>query len=438
MFTIDELVKATGGHLVQGPVQGSVRSVSIDSRLVKKGQLFIAVKGNIFDGHDFITDVVVQGVCILLVHKPVAITNPRVSVIAVHDTTRALGHLARFHRLRFKVPVIALTGSAGKTTTKEMIACVLNKKYRVLKNEGTQNNHIGVPMTLLRLRPSHDIVVLECGTNQPGDIAWLADITRPTVALFTNIGESHLEKLKNKQGVLREKWNLTKFIDRKGVVIFNRDDPLLRKTVERFCGRRIAFSLHSKIKQKLPLRFSSFDRCSNALAAYACGQLVHVAHSDIYKALDSFKFPAGREEVIHLKDRWLINDTYNANPVSMRSAVEMLNDFTVPHQRIMVAADMLELGSQSRRLHESIGRMIARSNIDVLMTVGSLARYMAQQAKKKGKRLIVFTYNDIASAKDQLNRIFDKGDVVLIKGSRDMKMERLVEHLKYSNHSNRG
>ncbi|MBI3602276.1 MAG: UDP-N-acetylmuramoyl-tripeptide--D-alanyl-D-alanine ligase [Candidatus Omnitrophica bacterium] len=436
MFTIDELIKATQGRLVQGPAKGSVRSACIDSRLIKKDQLFIAIKGDIFDGHDFITDVVAKGVRVLLVHKPVAMTNPGVSVIAVHDTTRALGHLARFHRLRFKVPVIALTGSAGKTTTKEMITGVLNKKYRVLKNEGTQNNHIGVPMTLLRLRPSHEIVVLECGTNQPGDIAWLADITRPTVVLFTNIGESHLEKLKNKQGVLREKWNLTKFMDRKGAVIFNQDDPLLRKTVERFDGRLIAFSLHNKIKQKLPFRFSSSNRCSNALAAYVCGRLFHVPHIDIYKTLDSFKFPSGREEVIHLKDRWLINDTYNANPVSMRSAIEMLNDFATPHQRIMVAADMLELGSQSRKLHESIGSVIAQSKINVLITVGHLARHMALQVKKEARQLLVFTYNDIESAAKELIKIFVPGDVVLIKGSRDMRMERLVEHLKHSNHSN--
>ena len=165
-------------------------------------------------------------------HKPVAVSNPKISVISIKDTTRALGDIARFHRLRFKIPVIALTGSAGKTTTKEMIAAVLSRKYKVLKNEGTQNNHIGVPLTLLKLKPDHRIVVLECGTNQPGDIVWLADVARPQVAVITNIGESHLEKLKTTSGVLKEKWTLTSFMGPKILVIINADDPLLSAQIQ--------------------------------------------------------------------------------------------------------------------------------------------------------------------------------------------------------------
>jgi len=229
MFTIDEIIKAVQGTLVQGPAGAKVSAVSIDSRIVKKGELFIAVKGDVFDGHDFIDGVVAKGVRVLVVHKAIEIKDPKVSVIRVKDTVRALGDIARFHRRRFKVPVIALTGSAGKTTTKEMIAAVLGRKYMVLKNEGTQNNHIGVPLTLLRLKAGHQIVVLECGTNQPGDIVWLADVARPTVAVFTNIGESHLEKLKTTQGVLKEKWDLVSFMGPKDTVIINADDVLLSK-----------------------------------------------------------------------------------------------------------------------------------------------------------------------------------------------------------------
>ena len=206
-----------------------MRSVCIDSRIVKKGELFIAVKGDVFDGHDFIDGVIAKGVRVLIVHKSIEVKDPKVSVIRVKDTIRALGDIARFHRLRFKIPVIALTGSAGKTTTKEMIAAVLGGKYKVLKNEGTQNNHIGVPLTLLKLKPAHTIVVLECGTNQPGDIRWLADVARPNVAVFTNIGESHLEKLKTISGVLKEKWELTSFMGSKDTVIINADDPLLSR-----------------------------------------------------------------------------------------------------------------------------------------------------------------------------------------------------------------
>jgi len=233
MFTITQIIEAVQGTLVQGPAKGEVRSVCIDSRTVKKGELFIAVKGEVFDGHDFIDSVLSKGIRVVIVHKPVEVNDPKVSIIRVKDTTRALGDIARFHRLRFKIPVIALTGSAGKTTTKEMIALVLSRKYKVLKNEGTQNNHIGVPLTLLKLKEGHKIVVLECGTNQPKDIVWLADVARPNVAVFTNIGESHLEKLKTVSGVLKEKWALTSFMGAQGTVIINADDKFLSGQIKK-------------------------------------------------------------------------------------------------------------------------------------------------------------------------------------------------------------
>lgn len=430
MFTVEELIYATGGQLISGPHQANALSIGIDSRKAKKGQIFVAIKGEKFDAHDFINEVVARGVRILIVHRPLKVSNKKVSVILVKDTTQALGRLAYFHRMRFKIPLIAITGSAGKTTTKEMVFQVLSQKFTVLKNEGTQNNHIGVPLTLLKLTSSHQIVVLECGTNQPGDIDWLVGITRPTVAVFTNIGESHLEKLKTPQGVLKEKWDLTKYMDTKEVVIFNEDDALLRKAVKKFKGKIIGFSLKSPQRKKLPPRFSSTDRCSNALAAFACGRLFGVSLKKIYDALDRFQFPPGREELIKLKDRWVINDTYNANPVSMRSAIDMLSNFSTSGRRIMVAADMLELGRQSKKLHEAIGEAVAQSKINVLFTVGKLARHIGLKAKKKAHQLVVFTYNDIETVVDTLTKMFDQGDVVLVKGSRGMKMERLVERLK--------
>jgi UDP-N-acetylmuramyl pentapeptide synthase len=203
MFTIPEILEATRGTLLQGPARGRVSSVCIDSRVVQKGEVFIAIKGEVFDGHDFIDNVTVKGVRVVVVHKPVQVKDPKVSVILVKDTVRALGDMARFHRQRFKIPVIAISGSAGKTTTKEMIFAVLSRKYKVLKNEGTQNNHIGVPLALLKLKTGHQIVVLEFGTNQPGDIVWLSCVARPNLAVFTNIGESHLEKLKTIEGVFK-------------------------------------------------------------------------------------------------------------------------------------------------------------------------------------------------------------------------------------------
>ena len=451
MFTIDEIIKAARGVLLQGPVLGRVLSVGIDSRNIKKGELFIAIRGDVFDGHDFISQVLSQGVRVVVVHKPVKVSDPKVSVILVKDTVCALGDIARFHRLRFSVPVIAVTGSAGKTTTKEMIAAVLSRKRRVLKNEGTQNNHIGVPLTLLKLRPKHGIVVLECGTNRPGDIIWLSDVARPTMALFTNIGESHLEGLKTTQGVLREKWLLTSFLGPKGVSLINADDVLLSRQGRRknnfkvmtyglkdpradfmasginiVSGRHLRFRIGTS---SIELDSCGINNVYNALAAYACGACFKVPPQVIARALKTFKFPQGRGQIVRLGDGWLINDTYNANPVSMRSALQTLQAVETQGKRIFVAADMLELGKLAKPLHQAMGTAMAASSLDVLITVGSLARLMASEARRHNKKMQIFACRDIDSAQKCLAKVFRNKDAVLIKGSRRMRMEQVAEFL---------
>jgi len=435
MFTINEIIEATKAKLVQGPARGQVRSVCIDSRIIKKGELFIAVKGEVFDGHDFIDAVFTQGVRVLVVHKPVKVKDPKISVIRVEDTIRALGDIARFHRLRFKIPVIALTGSAGKTTTKEMIAAVLSRKYKVLKNEGTQNNHIGVPLTLLKLKAAHQMVVLEFGTNQPGDIVRLADVARPGLAVFTNIGESHLEKLKTVKGVLKEKWSLTSFMGAKDTVIINADDAFLsRQTRQKNIFKIITYGLKAKADWKasdmniVSGRYLNFQ-LFNALAAFSCGVFFKVPFHDIVQALKFFEFPQGRGQIVRLGRGWLIDDTYNANPVSMRSALQTLQAVETIFKRIFVAADMLELGKSSRALHQAMGRAIGAAGVDVLITVGHLAGLMGPAGRRLNKKMQVFACRDTESAQKCLAKVFHNGDAVLIKGSRRMRMEQVVEFL---------
>lgn len=450
MFTIDEILKATNGMLVQGPQKGRARSVCIDSRVIKKDELFMAVKGEVFDGHDFVDDVIKRGVRVMVVHKPVFVPHARVSVIRVENTTHALGDIARFHRLRFNVPVIALTGSAGKTTTKEMIATVLARRYKVLKNTGTQNNHIGVPLTLLRLKACHQIVVLECGTNQPGDMAWLADVIRPQMVIVTNIGASHLEKLKSPRGVLKEKWQLTRFMGPRGVVLLNADDPLLGPRVhQKHAFNIIGFGVTRKARWRACdiehvdgclLRFKigrqsvTLNTCGrhhvyNALSAYTCGMLFKVPAVDCAAALQLFEWPEGRGQILRLGRGWLINDSYNANPLSMRCALQTLQDIKTPQARICVLADMLELGVHAPSLHRQVGRRIARGPIDVLITVGSLAGIIARQVRRDNKKIRVFSCLTAESAQEYLVKIFHNGDAVLIKGSRRMRMEQVVEFL---------
>ncbi len=451
MFNLQELLRATAGALISGPDKVRVSAVGIDSRNIKKGEVFVAVKGDIFDGHDFIADVVAKGVGVVMVHKPVGLNNAKVSVILVKDTTRALGDLARFHRLRFKTPVIAVTGSAGKTTTKEMMAAVLGHKYKVLKNEGTQNNHIGVPLTLLKLKPQHQIVVLECGSNQPGDIPWLAEVARPDVAVFTNIGESHLEKLKTVAGVLKEKWSLTSHL-RRGRVILNADDPWLAKQsrMPRPPGSKIlTYGIRSKAdvqatgisfkggrkiqfhvgKKNIELNSCGLNNVYNALASLVCGRMFNVAENAIALALEQFDFPQGRGQIMNLGRGWLINDTYNANPVSMRGALQTLEALNVDGQRIFVAADMLELGRRSKTLHSAIGAAAANAAVNVLITVGPLSRHMAQEARRRNAGMRVYPCSDVETAQKHLASVFRNGDAVLVKGSRRMKMEQVIEFL---------
>lgn len=450
MFTLQEILQATNGRLTQGPGKTGVLNVSIDSRQVKKGDVFLAIKGDLFDGHDFLKDVVAKGVRAVVVHKPFKSDAPQVNVIQVKDTVRALGDLARFHRRRFKAPVIAVTGSAGKTTTKEMIAAVLSRKYKVLKNEGTQNNHIGVPMTLFKLRPAHDIVVLECGTNQPGDIPWLADVARPEVAVFTNIGESHLEKLKSPQGVLKEKWTLTSFMLPGDRIVLNGDDPFLAAQIRRIPrplkgvtygikrpaqlkAGKIVFKKGSRLQcviagKNIELNSCGINNVYNALAAFACGIMFAVAPAQIAAALKAFEFPQGRGQIVRLGRGWLINDAYNANPVSMRGALQTLEALTVEGKKIVVAADMLELGPKARELHRALGRA-AVSTADVLITVGRLAAHMADEARRSSRRAPVFACSNVEGAQKALAKVFSNGDAVLVKGSRRMKMEQVVEFL---------
>ncbi|MBI3314422.1 MAG: UDP-N-acetylmuramoyl-tripeptide--D-alanyl-D-alanine ligase [Candidatus Omnitrophica bacterium] len=450
MFTIREIIEATGGRLTQGPAHANVRGVSIDSRTVRKGDLFIAIQGDTFDGHDFVRDVVGKGIRVVLVAKPVAVRNKNGTVIRVVDTVRALGHLAHFHRMRFKIPVLAITGSAGKTTTKEMIAAVLRRKYTVLKNEGTQNNHIGVPMTLLKLKKSHQAAVLECATNQPGDIPWLAQVVRPDIAVLTNIGVSHLERLKDTNGVLREKWQMTSFMPRRAKVVLNTDDPLLAKVAAREKKLNvITYAIHSKARfqakdigvvrgcrlrlilegKTIELRSCGRNNAYNALAAFACGRLLGVAPHAAVKALSAFCFPKGRQEFIRLGKGWLINDSYNANPVSMDSAIETLSVLKGRGKKILVAADMLELGTKSAAYHRSAGKRTAQAGIDILITVGPLARNIARGAVAARPDMTVFSYDDAHDARAKLKEIWADGDAVLVKGSRRMKMETIVGSL---------
>lgn len=448
MLTVNEIKKITQGRLVQGHGEALADGVSIDSRTIQKQGIFIAIEGPRFDGHDFIQETVGKGAAVVVVSKKIVCPKD-IAVIRVKDTTKALGQIAARHRRQFDIPVIAITGSAGKTTAKEMIAAVLGTKFKVLKNFKTENNQFGVPLTLLKLDASYQIAVIELGTNRPGDIRWLAQISRPTVAVFTNIGDSHLEGLKNKNGVFREKFQMVNCMDPRGVIIYNGDDEYLQKIpgkkrpgqkavsygcragvdyqagqVNVWNNRRLGFKLRG---HAFTLMAPAVHNVYNGLAAIACGLLNHIRYNDTVAALSRYKFHEARSEMIKIGPFWLINDTYNANPVSFASAINTLNSLRIKGKRIMVCGDMLELGSRSQALHRSVGEMVARSATDLVLTVGRHAEYIAQGCEDKGRAVHC---RDIDEVYRRLKKNCRPGDAILVKGSRGTRMERVVEFLE--------
>jgi len=454
MLTIKNILSATKGRLLAGDGALSINNVSIDSRTIRVGALFIAIKGHNFDGHDFIDEAVQQGAKAVIVSKSIKVNNfSGITLIKVHSTVKALGQIARYYRQQFPIHVIAITGSAGKTTTKSLLAAILKTRKRVLVNQGSFNNHIGVPLTLLKIKSSHQIAVIELGTNQPGDIRWLTSVCQPDIALFTNIGESHLEKLKSPEYVFREKSQLIKNLSAEGWTIVNNDDKYLKRLHKRSNNDRIiSYALKNaadfqasgleRIKKGQGIRFKVNQRHSmtlhtpvlenvyNCLGAISCARLWRIPYNDIRRALQKYRFSNQRQSIQRIGSYWLIDDSYNANPVSMRSAVRTLHHFSAGGRKILVCGDMLELGAQSKVLHQAMGDFIARHDVAFVFAFGPMSFYLAERIRRRNKGVFIAHFLSLPALHRQLARRIQKNDVLLIKASRGMHLESTVEFVK--------
>ncbi len=453
MFNIKDVVAGTSGVLCPGVVAKKFSGVSIDSRTTGQGEIFLALKGPRFDGHDYIDRALAAGgrAVVYSDERKVKTRHKGVAYVRVADTLTALGGLAHFHRRRMGIPVIAVTGSNGKTTTKEMIAEVLSARYHVLKNTGTQNNLVGVPLTLLRIHSKHDLCVVEMGTNKVGEIGRLAEIAAPNVGVITNIGPAHLEFFGSLQGVYREKIELIRRLVSPGIALLNRCDMVLGKLsrirakpvfffgVNReaeFVAREVTYHpqritfLYNK-RHLLEVRHGALHNVSNALAAVGCGVLFSIAIETVRERLAAFDMPEMRLKEIHLKKWTVLDDSYNSNPASLKQAIDVLCRQEAPGRRILVMGDMLELGRQSGDFHAYFGRYVARKPIDILVTMGDHARHTAEAARLNGmSREAVYPFPGCAEVLDFLGKTLRPGDVLLIKGSRSMRMEQIVDHLK--------
>lgn len=462
MFRVDELLEATQGRLIQGRQNITVKGISIDSRTIGRQEAFMAIKGINYDGHDFIGEVIKKKTDCIIVAPPHSRKiqqqekfkkDKRITFIEVEDTTKALGDIAHFWRNKFNIPVLAITGSNGKTTTKEMIAWILSKRFKVLKNEGTKNNHIGLPLTLLELNQNHDIAVLELGTNHLGEIKNLTQISQPNIGMITNIGPAHLEHLHNLKGVLREKYTLVENLKRPHIAILNSDDDLLRTQIVKRVKKPVIFGFGIKYRSdffatdikiingkiefnpypcqgiKFTLRTRGYFNVYNALAATACARIFGIAYKDIVSRLAVFDFPQGRLKIIRLNKIRFIDDTYNSNPLSLKQALETLDNFRMKGKKIFIMGDMLELGNDARQFHYQAGQKAA-GICDIFITVGKLSKLAAWGARVSGLDIKnIFTCESPDEAGNILfNKVAPcKDDIVLVKGSRLLRMEQLFK-----------
>ncbi len=449
MMTVKEIISLTNGRLIHGDLKQKSSGVSTDSRTIKKNNLFIALKGKRFDGHKFLLSVARKNIKVVLVSKKPEKKYSNISVILVKDTSFALQDLARSHRENFQIPVIAITGSCGKTTTKELIASVLSKKLCVLKNFSTENNFIGVSKTILELKSKHDVLILEFGTNHFGEIKNLVNIANPTICVLTNVGKSHLEFLKTSAGVFKEKKGIYANLEKSGTIIFNRDDEFLSKIFkEKTLAQKLTFSINQKSniqalkiqrmpkgihffvgKQKFFVNSFSYSGVYNALCAISVGTLFNFPKKTMALALLKARLPGQRQSLCFTKKKfWIIDDSYNANPLSVKFALESLCYLPTKRKRIFVFGGMGELGRSSSQAHKDIGHLIDKNKVDYFITIGKNARLAI---KAVGQRHIsTLSFDSCKPALTFLKSFVCAGDSVLIKGSRSFHLEEIVSQLK--------
>ena len=427
-----------------------VRNVTIDSRNLKKGSLFIAIKGKKFDGHSFVRPAVQNGATVLLINRKRIneFDNFDLPIITVKNTTRALGEIAKLWRKKLNAKIIGITGSNGKTSTKDILATLLNEKFKVTKTESNNNNHIGVPLTLLAANEKHDVLVAELGTNHFGEIDYTAEILQPDLALITNIGDSHLEYLNNRKGVLKEKVALfDKAQNKNGKIFINYDDPLLKKLYNNYnnCstygfknyvevdgkilnytddGRPVIEIIYNNRKLENTLPVYGEQSAKNYLAAASIALSLGLTKVQIKKGTGKIKSAEGRLNVKQRNNFLLIDDTYNASPDSTKAAVELIARIKIYERKVLILGDMFELGKDKIKLHLSLSSIIVKSGIDELYTIGTGMK--ALHEKLINNKIITKHFRTRKSLQKFISIYDPQNTVLLVKGSRGMRMEEFA------------
>lgn len=459
-WTLSDALKATGGKLLQGSLETPLAGFSTDTRTLAPASCFIALLGENHDGHTYVSDALHKGATAAIIQpdrvQSIGPLPTNATIIEVPDTLRALGDLARHHRSRFSIPVAGITGSNGKTTTKEMVAAILSRRNRVLKNTGNLNNLIGVPLTLLALQAEHQAAVVEMGINVPGEMARLVAMSQPTVGLITNIHPAHLEGLGSVAGIVQEKGILWAQMGSDGVAVINLDDERLRDFPLPSGRRAVTYSLGDASADvtlagsvemqgatsvfllrlgttMLHIRLSVLGEhhVMNGVAAAAVAWAMGEPPEAIAEGLSAHRPVKQRMQVTHLRSgRVLVDDTYNANPKSMIAAVRTVCQASGGRRVIAILGDMKELGPESPALHRQVGRQIGRLGPGEIVTFGEVSREIGKGAVESGMSPDVCRHAEShEEAASLVTERRPEGEWILVKGSRSMAMEKVVAKL---------
>jgi UDP-N-acetylmuramoyl-tripeptide--D-alanyl-D-alanine ligase len=458
-ISLNDVLKVTGGRLWNDAPRSQTlaQGISIDSRTMKKGNLFVAIPGERFDGHHFTSEAAKKEAALLIlseeqINRVGKKELQKIPAVVVKDTKKALRDMALWHRNKVEIPTVAVTGTNGKTTTKDMIAEVLSSEFKVLKSIRSYNNLIGVPLTLFELNSDTQVLVLELGMSNPGEIGVLTRIARPSLGVITNIGPAHLESMESLERIARAKFELLENMPPPRTAVLNADDEFLAQRIKEGKEKTVSFGINNeadfratdlaasnegyvtfKVNGQLDINLGLLGEHNvyNALAAFAVGTLMGAEQARIKQSLERYRPPELRMELIQFDGIKVINDSYNANPVSMANALRTLKQMKNEGRKIAVLGDMLELGEKTEHYHSELGRAVAESGIDLLLTVGKHSSAIGDGAQGCGmnpEKIIAFDDNQKVSA--YLTENLKAGDLVLIKGSRKMKLEEVVMSLK--------
>ena len=451
-LTVKEIIEACNGTLLCGKEETEISNVCIDSRKIEKGSLFVPIKGERTDAHKYIDSTFAAGAIATLTQEHLHMEDSH-AWIRVNNTQEALQKIASAYRAKFTLPIIGVTGSVGKTTTKEMIATALSSSKNVMKTKGNLNSQIGLPLTMFQLLPEHEVAVIEMGMSDFGEMARLSKIASPNYAVITNIGISHIEQLHTKENIRTEKLHITDSFNHNSVLFLNGDDELLANLEGKLPYRCVFFGTNDNCDyrakeiqmkenftrfllvsqqetQEVELPVLGLHNVYNALAAIAVADTLNIKRTDSIAALKKYCPPVMRQQIRKNKNEIIIiDDTYNASPDSMKSSLEVLKGLQNKGKKVAVLADMLELGSFSHKAHFEVGEYAATLGIDILVTIGKEAVQIMQGAVSHNKNMVCFCFQENSEAEKKLGEILKSGDAVLIKGSRGMRTDEIVDYL---------